>query len=85
MQESVHDFLKPRVVKVTPVNDLLAKVVRSSRFERGFWPHAGQCAASHLVVFKCQAPRSPKRRSRAFLHEYTSIEGVQEDVVRHPL
>ncbi len=35
MQESVHDFLKPRVVKVTPVNDLLAKVVIEP-FERGF-------------------------------------------------
>ena len=23
MQESVHEFLKPRVVKVTPVNDCL--------------------------------------------------------------
>ncbi len=35
MQESVHEFLKPRVVKVTPVNDLLAKVVIEP-FERGF-------------------------------------------------
>ena len=34
MQDSVHDFLKPRVVKVTPVNDLLAKVVIEP-FERG--------------------------------------------------
>jgi len=35
MQESVHEFLKPRVVKVTPVNDLLAKVIIEP-FERGF-------------------------------------------------
>ena len=35
MQESVHEFLKPRVVKVTPVNDLQAKVTIEP-FERGF-------------------------------------------------
>ena len=35
MQESVHEFLKPRVVKVTPENDLQAKVTIEP-FERGF-------------------------------------------------
>ena len=35
MQESVHEFLKPRVVKVTPVSDLQAKVTIEP-FERGF-------------------------------------------------
>ena len=35
MQESVFEFLKPRVVKVTPVSDLQAKVTIEP-FERGF-------------------------------------------------
>ena len=35
MQVSVTEFLKPRVVKVAPVNDLLAKVTIEP-FERGF-------------------------------------------------
>ena len=35
MQESVNEFLKPRVVKVAPVNDLHAKVTIEP-FERGY-------------------------------------------------
>ena len=35
MHESVHEFLKPRLVKVTAVNDLQAKVTIEP-FERGF-------------------------------------------------
>ena len=35
MQESVHEFLKPRVVKVAPVNNLHAKVTIEP-FERGY-------------------------------------------------
>ena len=34
MQDSVHDFLKPRFVKVAPVYDLQAKITIET-FERG--------------------------------------------------
>ena len=47
MQESVHEFLKPRVVKVSPVNDLQAKVTIEP-FERGFGHTLGNASAAHI-------------------------------------
>ncbi len=79
MQESVHDFLKPRVVKVTPVNDLLANVVIEP-FERGFGHTLGN-ALRRILLSSMPGAAITEVEIEGVLHEYTSIEGVQEDVV----
>ncbi len=79
MQESVHDFLKPRVVKVTPVNELLAKVVIEP-FERGFGHTLGN-ALRRILLSSMPGAAITEAEIEGVLHEYTSIEGVQEDVV----
>ena len=79
MQESVHEFLKPRVVKVTPVNDLLAKVVIEP-FERGFGHTLGN-ALRRILLSSMPGAAITEAEIEGVLHEYTSIEGVQEDVV----
>ncbi len=79
MQESVNEFLKPRVVKVTPVNDLLAKVVIEP-FERGFGHTLGN-ALRRILLSSMPGAAITEAEIEGVLHEYTSIEGVQEDVV----
>ena len=64
MQESVHEFLKPRVVKVSPVNDLQAKVTIEP-FERGFGHTLGN-ALRRICCHPCQVRRSRKRRLKAY-------------------
>jgi DNA-directed RNA polymerase subunit alpha len=79
MQESVHEFLKPRVVKVTPVTDQLAKVVIEP-FERGFGHTLGN-ALRRILLSSMPGAAITEAEIEGVLHEYTSIEGVQEDVV----
>jgi DNA-directed RNA polymerase subunit alpha len=79
MQESVHEFLKPRVVKVTPVNDLQAKVIIEP-FERGFGHTLGN-ALRRILLSSMPGAAITEAEIEGVLHEYTSIEGVQEDVV----
>ena len=79
MQESVHEFLKPRVVKVTAVNDLQAKVVIEP-FERGFGHTLGN-ALRRILLSSMPGAAITEAEIEGVLHEYTSIEGVQEDVV----
>ncbi|MDA0706520.1 MAG: DNA-directed RNA polymerase subunit alpha [Proteobacteria bacterium] len=79
MQESVHEFLKPRVVKVTPVTDHLAKIVIEP-FERGFGHTLGN-ALRRILLSSMPGAAITEAEIEGVLHEYTSIEGVQEDVV----
>ena len=79
MQESVHEFLKPRVVRVTPVNDLQAKVIIEP-FERGFGHTLGN-ALRRILLSSMPGAAITEVDIDGVLHEYTSIEGVQEDVV----
>ena len=79
MQQSVTEFLKPRVVKVTPVNDLQAKVVIEP-FERGFGHTLGN-ALRRILLSSMPGASITEVEIEGVLHEYTSIEGVQEDVV----
>ncbi len=50
MQASVGEFLKPRVVKVTPTTARQAKVVIEP-FRARLWTHAGQRPAPRVAVF----------------------------------
>ena len=79
MQESVHEFLKPRVVKVTPVNDCRRRS-RSSRSKRGFGHTLGN-ALRRILLSSMPGAAITEAEIEGVLHEYTSIEGVQEDVV----
>ena len=74
MQESVHEFLKPRVVKVSPVNDLQAKVTIEP-FERGFGHTLGN-ALRRILLSSMPGAAIAEAEIEGVLHEYTSIEGV---------
>jgi DNA-directed RNA polymerase subunit alpha len=79
MQESVNEFLKPRVVKVAPVNDLHAKVTIEP-FERGYGHTLGN-ALRRILLSSMPGAAIVETEIDGVLHEYTSMVGVQEDVV----
>ena len=79
MQGSVSEFLKPRVVKVQPLNEYHAKVVIEP-FERGFGHTLGN-ALRRVLLSSMPGCAIVEAEIDGVLHEYTSIEGVQEDVV----
>jgi DNA-directed RNA polymerase subunit alpha len=79
MQASVGEFLKPRVVKVTPTTAKQAKVVIEP-FERGFGHTLGN-ALRRVLLSSMPGCAITEAEIDGVLHEYTSIEGVQEDVV----
>jgi DNA-directed RNA polymerase subunit alpha len=79
MQATVGEFLKPRVVKVTPTTAKQAKVVIEP-FERGFGHTLGN-ALRRVLLSSMPGAAITEAEIDGVLHEYTSIEGVQEDVV----
>ena len=79
MQSSVAEFLRPRVVKVTPTSPRHAKVVIEP-FERGFGHTLGN-ALRRVLLSSMPGCAITEVEIDGVLHEYTSIEGVQEDVV----
>jgi DNA-directed RNA polymerase subunit alpha len=79
MQESVTDFLKPRVVRVQPITDTHAKVTIEP-FERGFGHTLGN-ALRRILLSSMPGAAIVEAEIEGVLHEYTTIEGVQEDVV----
>jgi DNA-directed RNA polymerase subunit alpha len=79
MQESVTDFLKPRVVKVQPITDTHAKITIEP-FERGFGHTLGN-ALRRILLSSMPGAAIVEAEIDGVLHEYTTIEGVQEDVV----
>ena len=79
MHSSVTEFLKPRVVKVHPVAPRQARVVIEP-FERGFGHTLGN-ALRRVLLSSMPGAAITEVEIEGVLHEYTSIEGVQEDVV----
>jgi DNA-directed RNA polymerase subunit alpha len=79
MQSAVNEFLKPRVVKVHPVAPRQARVVIEP-FERGFGHTLGN-ALRRVLLSSMPGAAITEVEIEGVLHEYTSIEGVQEDVV----
>ena len=79
MQESVNEFLKPRHVQKNALNDLQAKVTIEP-FERGFGHTLGN-ALRRILLSSMPGAAIVEAEIDGVLHEYTSIEGVQEDVV----
>ncbi|MEM6641042.1 MAG: DNA-directed RNA polymerase subunit alpha [Pseudomonadota bacterium] len=79
MQGSGTEFLKPRNVKVQVLSDYHAKVVLEP-FERGFGHTLGN-ALRRVLLSSMPGCAVTEVEIDGVLHEYTSIEGVQEDVV----
>ncbi len=79
MQGSVTDFLKPRIVDVQQINDMHAKVTLEP-LERGFGHTLGN-ALRRILLSSMHGAAITEAEIEGVLHEYTSIEGVQEDVV----
>ena len=79
MQESATEFLRPRAVKVQPLGPNRARVTVEP-FERGFGHTLGN-ALRRILLSSMPGAAIVEAEIEGVLHEYTSIEGVQEDVV----
>jgi len=79
MQAFGAELLKPRVVKVTPTTPRHAKVTIEP-FERGFGHTLGN-ALRRVLLSSMPGAAITEVEIDGVLHEYTSVEGVQEDVV----
>ncbi|MES9845393.1 MAG: DNA-directed RNA polymerase subunit alpha [Candidatus Sedimenticola sp. PURPLELP] len=79
MPEFVTDFLKPRLVNVQPISERHAKVSLEP-MERGFGHTLGN-ALRRILLSSMPGCAVVEAEIEGVLHEYTSIEGVQEDVL----
>ena len=77
--ESATEFLRPRAVKVQPMGPNRARVTVEP-FERGFGHTLGN-ALRRILLSSMPGAAIIEAEIDGVLHEYTSIEGVQEDVV----
>ena len=75
----IKEFLKPRTVRVQSHTDNKARVVIEP-FERGFGHTLGN-ALRRVLLSSMPGSAVTEADIDGVLHEYTSIEGVQEDVV----
>ncbi|HLU61734.1 MAG TPA: DNA-directed RNA polymerase subunit alpha [Gammaproteobacteria bacterium] len=79
MQGSVTEFLKPRLVDVDVANERRAKVVIEP-LERGFGHTLGN-ALRRILLSSMPGCAVVEAEIEGVLHEYTTLEGVQEDVI----
>ncbi|MCP4506102.1 MAG: DNA-directed RNA polymerase subunit alpha, partial [Fuerstiella sp.] len=75
----INEFLKPRTVRVQSQTENKARVVIEP-FERGFGHTLGN-ALRRVLLSSMPGSAVTEADIDGVLHEYTSIEGVQEDVV----
>ncbi|MCI0504835.1 MAG: DNA-directed RNA polymerase subunit alpha [Gammaproteobacteria bacterium] len=79
MQGSLSDFLKPSIVSVQQVGERLAKVTLEP-LERGFGHTLGN-ALRRILLSSLQGCAVTEVQIDGVLHEYSTIDGVQEDVI----
>ena len=79
MQGQFKDFLKPRVVDVDAVSDQRARITLEP-LERGFGHTLGN-ALRRVLLSSMPGYAVTEVEIEGVLHEYTAVEGVQEDVV----
>jgi DNA-directed RNA polymerase subunit alpha len=79
MQGSVAEFLTPRIVDVQQVDTTHAKVTLEP-LERGFGHTLGN-ALRRILLSSMYGAAIVEVEIEGVLHEYTTIEGVQEDVI----
>ena len=79
MQSSTADLLKPRIIDVETVSPLRARVIMEP-FERGYGHTLGN--SLRRILLSSMPGAAPTEVSiSGVLHEYSTLEGVQEDVV----
>jgi DNA-directed RNA polymerase subunit alpha len=76
---SKNDFLKPRIIEVQRISPTQAKVVMEP-FERGYGHTLGN-ALRRILLSSMPGYAVTEVKIAGVLHEYSSIDGVQEDVV----
>lgn len=79
MQHAVADFLKPRSITVDETNRYEAKVTLEP-LERGFGHTLGN-ALRRILLSSMPGAAVVEVQIDDVLHEYTTIEGIQEDVI----
>ena len=79
MTESVTEFLKPRIVNVQTISQQHAKVSLEP-LERGFGHTLGN-ALRRILLSSMPGCAVVEAEIENVLHEYSAIEGVQEDVL----
>jgi len=79
MPGNVSEFLKPRIVDVQTLNDKHAKVTLEP-LERGFGHTLGN-ALRRILLSSMPGAAITGAEIEGVLHEYSTIEGVQEDVI----
>ncbi len=79
MQGSVSEFLTPRIVDVQQADPTHARIVLEP-LERGFGHTLGN-ALRRILLSSMTGAAIVEVEIEGVLHEYTTIEGVQEDVI----
>jgi DNA-directed RNA polymerase subunit alpha len=79
MLGKVNEFLKPRIVDVQAVSDKHARVTLEP-LERGFGHTLGN-ALRRILLSSMPGTAIVNAEISGVLHEYSTIEGVQEDVI----
>jgi len=81
MADAVSDFLKPRIVKVEPVDGRRSHArISLEPLERGFGHTLGN-ALRRILLSSMPGYAVTEVEIQGVLHEYTTIEGVREDVL----
>ncbi|MCB2262898.1 MAG: DNA-directed RNA polymerase subunit alpha [Candidatus Thiosymbion ectosymbiont of Robbea hypermnestra] len=81
MADAIGDFLKPRIVKVEPVDGGRSHArVSLEPLERGFGHTLGN-ALRRILLSSISGCAVTEVEIQGVLHEYTTLEGVQEDVL----
>jgi DNA-directed RNA polymerase subunit alpha len=78
MQSAVMELLKPRIVEVKPLTDTCAKITLEP-LDRGFGHTLGN-ALRRVLLSSLQGSAVVEAQIKGVQHEYTTVEGVQEDV-----
>ena len=79
MQSAVNEFLTPRVIEVEEVSSTRAKVTLAP-LERGFGHTLGN-ALRRILLSSMPGCAIVGAEIEGVLHEYSALEGVQEDVI----
>ena len=79
MHSTATEFLKPRVIQVAQVSTNRAQVTMEP-FERGYGHTLGN-ALRRILLSSMPGYAVTKVQIHGVLHEYSALEGVQEDVV----
>ncbi len=79
MQNQGTGFLKPRIIDVQNISPYHAKVVMEP-FERGYGHTLGN-ALRRILLSSMPGYAATEVKITGVLHEYSALEGVQEDVV----